>query len=158
MVSSVTLTQLPTAWSVHLSTNNSNPCSLSWYSRKYDLMDVRNVYASGSDTGYEYAWNVNIEANALTDRGVFRIFRDGKTGQNAYRREPAKDWRLRSFLTNSGAFLTVYYDGTIHNNSASTSQLVRPSVTILWMHEMYGHLKVILELMEIILAGIRITK
>ena len=115
-------------------------------------MDARNAYASVDDvgSGYESRWNNNYEANALTNRDVFRIFRDGVKASNTYRVEPAGSWWLRSLYY--GSFLYVTIGGYLNNSTASNDTRVRPSVR---MHEMYMHLKVMLVLH---LVGMQIVK
>ena len=93
------------------------------------IMDARNVYASVNDVEYASNWNQNYEANALTDHDVFRVFRDGKTNKNTYRKEPGSDWWLRS-ICSGDYFLTVNNYGALNVAGASYARRVRPSVTI----------------------------
>ena len=90
--------------------------------------DARNVYASAEDTsGNLYSWNLNYEANALTDRDVFRVFRDGNWNVNTYRKEPAVSWWLRSLYNGSTHFLAVGNNGILNpSNDASGARRVRP--------------------------------
>ena len=95
-------------------------------------------------------WNKNYEANARTDRDVFRIFRDGATTANTYRKEPNNEWWLRS-INNDYYLITVNYNGTLGANIAPNKCRVRPHR----MHEMYMHLEMIL---AVHLAGMQIVK
>ena len=117
-------------------------------------MDARNVYASAEDTddyGNVSYWNKNREANALTDRDVFRVFRDGKTSLNTYRVEITSAWFLRSIYSNS-SFHAIDSFGGLIDVVASWTYRVRPHK----MHEMYMHLEVMR--VVVYLTGIRIMK
>ena len=90
------------------------------------------MWASVDDSGNDHVWNMNYEANALTDRGVFRIFRDGAISSNTYRVEPNEFWFLRS-IYNNNCFLSVNNYGNLGIDGASGARQVRPSVTIYFL-------------------------
>ena len=108
-------------------------------------MDARNVWASAEDSGFATGWNYNREANALTDRDVFRVFRDGAGSSNTYRIVSAKYWWLRSLYWNN-YFLYVQGNGTIYGAPASNANMVRPLyfLKVLWVASGYKNIFIIL--------------